>query len=124
MQLKLYHVIQENAYYFKGYARLCDLAEVFADYSFSEETREKAAIHKQSLSQGLSAFSVTLRMEPDSEIPSLEEETIFSSKICQIYNGASKIAAICQMDAEELSDFMAMVNLFFVTEEKMRQIVG
>lgn len=124
MQLKLYHPTQENAYYFKGYATLCDLAECFRDYPFSEETLEKAAIHKRSLSHGLSSFSVTLRMDPDSTLPSLEEETIFSSPTCQICNGASKIAAICQMDAETLSDFAATVNLFFVTEEKMNQING
>ena len=43
MKLRLQQAIQENEYYFRGFVRMADLAELFREYPFEEETLEKAA---------------------------------------------------------------------------------
>ena len=65
MKLRLQQAIQENEYYFRGFVRMADLAELFREYPFEEETLEKAAIHRRSMERGISSFTVTLRAMPD-----------------------------------------------------------
>ena len=65
MKLRLQQAIQENEYYFRGFVRMADLAELFREYPFEEETLEKAAIHRRSMEHGISSFTVTLRAMPD-----------------------------------------------------------
>ncbi len=38
MKLRLQQAIQENEYYFRGFVRMADLAELFREYPFEEET--------------------------------------------------------------------------------------
>lgn len=122
MKIVLYHAVQESGYYFKGCAKTEEIADLFSETAFSAETMEKAAIHKKVMEQGLSPFSVTLRIDPDSQIESLEDKTVFTSQTCQICNGASRIAALCQLPLEARRDGVVTVNLFLADEEKMRQL--
>lgn len=124
MQIKLYHAVQENTYYFKGYAALNEVAQLFSGYQFSEDTLEKAAIHKKNMAYGISPFTAVLRLNPDSSVERSEESLLFTSEQCQICNGASKIAAICQLSPEQLQDTLLSLNVFLLTEEKMRTITG
>ena len=124
MQIKLYRAIQENNYYFKGYGKAEEIARIFSKNNFSEETLKKATIHRSVMEQGISPFTVTLRMEPETKKEVYEEETIFTGEVCQICNGASKIAALCQMKEEEINDGIITINLFLATEEKMKEIMG
>ena len=122
MQLKLYEPMQENDYYFKGYVSLKELSQLFSDYEFPEETLEKAAIQKKNMLQGISSFTAVLRMDPDSRTEVSEDMIVFTSDHIQICNGASKIAAICQMDSSQLDESAASISIFLTTEEKMKAL--
>ena len=114
--------MQENDYYFKGYVSLKELSQLFSDYEFPEETLEKAAIQKKNMLQGISSFTAVLRMDPDSRTEVSEDMIVFTSDHIQICNGASKIAAICQMDSSQLDESAASVSIFLTTEEKMKAL--
>ncbi len=122
MKIILYHAIQENSYYFKGYGKSEEIAALFSKTTFSEEATQKAAIHKKMMEQELSPFSITLRIDPDSQIEMFENEIVFTSQACQICNGASKIAALCQLSLEAQRGGVVTVNLFLTDEKKMKEI--
>lgn len=122
MQLRLYEPMQENDYYFKGYVSLKELSQLFSDYEFSEETLEKAAIHRKNMLHGISSFAAVLRMDPDSLAEVSDDVIVFTSDRIQICNGASKIAAICQMESSQLDESAATVSIFLGTEEKMKAL--
>lgn len=122
MKLELYQPVQENDYYFKGYVSLSQLLQLFSDYPFSEETLEKAAIHRRNMIHGISPFSAVLRIDPDSQMESSEDTISFTSDRIQICNGASKIAAICQLEVSQLDEGVIPVSIFLATEEKLKEL--
>ena len=122
MKLELYQPVQENDYYFKGYVSLAQLSQLFSDYPFSEETLEKATIHRRNMIHGISPFSAVLRIDPDSQMEPSEDTISFISDRIQIRNGASKIAAICQLEVSQLDESVIPVIIFLTTEEKLKEL--
>ena len=122
MKLELYQPVQENDYYFKGYVSLAQLSQLFSDYPFSEETLEKATIHRRNMIHGISPFSAVLRIDPDSQMESFEDTILFTCDRIQIRNGASKIAAICQLEVSQLDEGVIPVSIFLATEEKLNEL--
>lgn len=122
MKLRLQQAIQENEYYFRGFVRMADLAELFREYPFEEETLEKAAIHRRSMEHGISSFTVTLRAMPDTA-GRQRGKTCFLKMPCgSIRDGKSRVAALSRMTEEELDGHEAEVKIFLLTKEKMENM--
>ena len=119
MKLRLQQAIQENEYYFRGFVRMADLAELFREYPFEEETLEKAAIHRRSMERGISSFTVTLRAMPDTGRTTEGEDLFFADAMWEIRDGKSRVAALSRMTEEELDGHEAEVKIFLLTKEKM-----
>lgn len=90
MKLRLQQAIQENEYYFRGFVRMADLAELFREYPFEEETLEKAAIHRRSMEHGISSFTVTLRAMPDTGRTTEGEDLFFEDAMWEIRDGKAE----------------------------------
>ncbi len=122
MKLKLQDVERRSEYHYSGMAKLADLAEAFKGYQFSEEVLSKAEIHKVAMKDGIPSFSVTVRIEPDSTECTEGEETEFQCIGCELRDGKSKVAAICQMADEQLDGYAVQTEVFQVTKEKMDKL--
>ena len=120
MKLRLQQAIQE--YYFRGFVRMADLAELFREYPFEEETLEKAAIHRRSMEHGISSFTVTLRAMPDTGRTTEGEDLFFEDAMWEIRDGKSRVAALSRMTEEELDGHEAEVKIFLLTKEKMENM--
>lgn len=122
MKLRLQEAVQENEYYFRGFVSMADLAVLFAEYPFEEDTLEKAAIHRRSMERGVTPFSVTLRAMPDTGWTAEGEDLIFSDTRWEIRDGKSRVAAVSKMTEENLADHEAEVKIFLLTKEKMENM--
>lgn len=123
--LVLHDVSQDSAYRYTGITTFENLAEVTGDYSFEEDVMEKAAIHKQTMmsqQNGISSFSVTLRISPDAEILEDGESLNFTFDEFEIRDGRSKCAAVSMLDPEYLEDNWVRVQVFVLDQEKMNRL--
>lgn len=123
--LVLHDVSQDSAYRYTGITTFENLAEVTGDYSFEEDVMEKAAIHKQTMmsqQNGISSFSVTLRISPDAEILEDGESLHFTFDEFEIRDGRSKCAAVSMLDPEYLEDNWVKVQVFVLDQEKMNRL--
>lgn len=123
--LVLHDVSQDSAYRYTGITTFENLAEVTGDYSFEEDVMEKAAIHKQTMmsqQNGISSFSVTLRISPDAEILEDGESLHFTFDEFEIRDGRSKCAAVSMLDPEYLEDNWVRVQVFVLDQEKMNRL--
>lgn len=123
--LVLNDVRQDSAYRYTGITTFENLAEVTGDYSFEEDVMEKAAIHKQTMmsqQNGISSFSVTLRISPDAEILEDGESLHFTFDEFEIRDGRSKCAAVSMLDPEYLEDNWVRVQVFVLDQEKMNRL--
>ena len=123
--LVLHDVSQDSAYRYTGITTFENLAEVTGDYSFEEDVMEKAAIHKQTMmsqQNGISSFSVTLRISPDAEILEDGESLHFTFDEFDIRDGRSKCAAVSMLDPEYLEDNWVRVQVFVLDQEKMNRL--
>ena len=93
-ELRLQVAVQENEYYFRGFVSMADLAVLFAEYPFEEDTLEKAAIHRRSMERGVTPFSVTLRAMPDTGWTAEGEDLVFNDTRWEIRDGKSRVAAV------------------------------
>ena len=123
--LVLHDVSQDSAYRYTGITTFENLAEVTRDYPFEEDVMEKAAIHKQTMmsqQNGISSFSVTLRISPDAEILEDGESLHFTFDEFEIRDGRSKCAAVSMLDPEYLEDNWVRVQVFVLDQEKMNRL--
>ena len=123
--LVLHDVSQDSAYRYTGITTFENLAEVTGDYSFEEDVMEKAAIHKQTMmsqQNGISSFSVTLRISPDAEILEDGESLHFTFDEFEIRDGRSKCAAVSMLNPEYLEDNWVRVQVFVLDQEKMNRL--
>ena len=123
--LVLHDVSQDSAYRYTGITTFENLAEVTGDYPFEEDVIEKAAIHKQTMmsqQNGISSFSVTLRISPDAEILEDGESLHFTFDEFEIRDGRSKCAAVSMLDPEYLEDNWVRVQVFVLDQEKMNRL--
>ena len=123
--LVLHDVSQDSAYRYTGITTFENLAEVTGDYPFEEDVMEKAAIHKQTMmsqQNGISSFSVTLRISPDAEILEDGESLHFTFDEFEIRDGRSKCAAVSMLDPEYLEDNWVRVQVFVLDQERMNRL--
>lgn len=123
--LVLHDVSQDSAYRYTGITTFENLAEVTGDYSFEEDVMEKAAIHKQTMmsqQNGISSFTLTLRISPNAEILEDGESLNFTFDEFEIRDGRSKCAAVSMLDPEYLEDNWVRVQVFVLDQEKMNRL--
>lgn len=123
--LVLHDVSQDSAYRYTGITTFENLAEVTGDYSFEEDVMEKAAIHKQTMmsqQNGISSFTLTLRISPNAEILEDGESLHFTFDEFEIRDGRSKCAAVSMLDPEYLEDNWVRVQVFVLDQEKMNRL--
>lgn len=123
--LVLHDVSQDSAYRYTGITTFENLVEVTGDYPFEEDVIEKAAIHKQTMmsqQNGISSFSVTLRISPDAEILEDGESLHFTFDEFEIRDGRSKCAAVSMLEPEYLEDNWVRVQVFVLDQEKMNRL--
>ena len=123
--LVLHDVSQDSAYRYTGITTFENLAEVTGDYSFEEDVMEKAAIHKQTMmsqQNGISSFTLTLRISPNAEILEDGESLHFIFDEFEIRDGRSKCAAVSMLDPEYLEDNWVRVQVFVLDQEKMNRL--
>ena len=123
--LVLHDVSQDSAYRYTGITTFENLAEVTRDYPFEEDVMEKAAIHKQTMmsqQNGISSFTLTLRISPNAEILEDGESLNFTFDEFEIRDGRSKCAAVSMLDPEYLEDNWVRVQVFVLDQEKMNRL--
>ena len=123
--LVLHDVSQDSAYRYTGITTFENLAEVTGDYSFEEDVMEKAAIHKQTMmsqQNGISSFTLTLRISPNAEILEDGESLHFTFDEFEIRDGRSKCAAVSMLEPEYLEDNWVRVQVFVLDQEKMNRL--
>ena len=123
--LVLHDVSQDSAYRYTGITTFENLAEVTRDYPFEEDVMEKAAIHKQTMmsqQNGISSFTLTLRISPNAEILEDGESLHFIFDEFEIRDGRSKCAAVSMLDPEYLEDNWVRVQVFVLDQEKMNRL--
>lgn len=123
--LVLHDVSQDSAYRYTGITTFENLAEVTRDYPFEEDVMEKAAIHKQTMmsqQNGISSFTLTLRISPNAEILEDGESLHFTFDEFEIRDGRSKCAAVSMLDPEYLEDNWVRVQVFVLDQEKMNRL--
>ncbi|MFQ6809537.1 MAG: hypothetical protein ACLRTF_10860 [Blautia sp.] len=123
--LVLHDVSQDSAYRYTGITTFENLAEVTGDYPFEEDVMEKAAIHKQTMmsqQNGISSFTLTLRISPNAEILEDGESLHFTFDEFEIRDGRSKCAAVSMLDPEYLEDNWVRVQVFVLDQEKMNRL--
>ena len=123
--LVLHDVSQDSAYRYTGITTFENLAEVTGDYPFEEDVMEKAVIHKQTMmgqQNGISSFTLTLRISPNAEILEDGESLHFIFDEFEIRDGRSKCAAVSMLDPEYLEDNWVRVQVFVLDQEKMNRL--
>lgn len=123
--LVLHDVSQDSAYRYTGITTFENLAEVTGDYPFEEDVMEKAAIHKQTMmsqQNGISSFTLTLRISPNAEILEDGESLHFTFDEFEIRDGRSKCAAVSMLEPEYLEDNWVRVQVFVLDQEKMNRL--
>lgn len=121
MQLHLKDGIQKSGYHFEGFVELKELAEILKNYQFDEEVLKKAAVHKKMMELNRLSFTVTLRIEPESRYELEEDDVRFEFESCELRNGKSKAATVCQLSEDHLMGTVKM-DVFLVTREKMEKL--
>lgn len=123
--LVLHDVSQDSAYRYTGITTFENLVEVTGDYPFEEDVIEKAAIHKQTMmsqQNGISSFTLTLRISPNAEILEDGESLHFTFDEFEIRDGRSKCAAVSMLEPEYLEDNWVRVQVFVLDQEKMNRL--
>lgn len=126
-QLILNQAVQESDYSYMGFTSFHDLAGVVKEYPFHEEVMEKAEIHKINMQRqagdcfSVPAFSVTLRLEPDSMVQQTGDQILFSIRDYDIRDGKSKAAVLTLLEPEWLAQAqnIVKVHIFILSEDKM-----
>ena len=122
MQLRLQQMAQESEYHYVGMVGMGELAEVFCRYPFAEEVLEKAVFHRESMQNGMNPFTVTIRLEPEAKKQEEGDSLQVEFEACELRDGKSKTAAICQLGPEVLEGNLAKVHIFLVSKEKMDRL--
>lgn len=121
MTLHLQAGTQIGSYHFVGMLKLQELSLLLKDYPFGEEVREKAAIHRRNMEQGIAPFEVTLRLDPGTAFEVGEDEIRFEAGELEIRDGKSKAAAVLSLEEEKRTGAIR-AHIFLTTKEQMDKL--
>ena len=122
MKLQLQDAVRKNEYYFTGYTDMSEIADLFREYPFEEETLERAAIHRKNMENGIRPFSLLLRGMPDTKFEIDQSNVFFDDVSWEIRDGKSRVAAIKDIEKDFLTGYEIEVTVILATPEKMNAI--